>query len=128
MIKTKGGRASVEVGPGQLYIDHDTGLIHRPGHDPIEVNGPTTGSEYQELKKREKQNAEAMKHLRRQMASTFQCTQCKKKMSGKYARVKWRNVDGINMETLACFDQKCDAPIVMIEDALNVRVVPGARK
>jgi hypothetical protein len=66
--------------------------------------------------------------IRRQMRSTFQCTQCKKTFSGKFARVKWRTVQGVLMETLVCFDSKCDAPIVMIEDGLDVRVIPGGRQ
>lgn len=112
----------------ELRIDHETGLIHRKGQPSIELVGPTTGSEYQELKKAEKKNREAMKHMRRQMASTFQCTQCKKKFSGKRARIKWLKLDGVLAETLVCFDQKCDAPVIMIEDAMNLRTVPGSRR
>ena len=114
--------------PGELWVDHKTGLIHRKGHDPVPLNGPTTGSEYEDLKRKEKRNANAMALIRRQMRSTFQCTQCKKTFSGKFARVKWRTVQGVLMETLVCFDSKCDAPIVMIEDGLDVRVIPGGRQ
>ncbi len=81
------------------------------------MNGPTTGSEYQKLKRKEKQNAQAMRLLRKQMISTFQCTQCHRKFSGRFARIKWRKVQGINMETLVCPDVKCDAPVVMIKEA-----------
>jgi hypothetical protein len=111
----------VPTAPGEMYIDHETGLIHRPNHEPIPLQGPTTGSEYEELKRGEERNAKAMAHIRRQMAATFQCTQCKKKFSGKFARIKWRNVDGVNAETLVCFDSKCDGPIVMIKDPLDLR-------
>ncbi len=114
--------------PGELYIDHRDGTIRRPNHAPIPLQGPTTGAEYEELKCKEKQNAKAMALLRRQMASTFQCTQCKRKFSGKFARIKWRTVQGVFMETLVCFNPKCDAPVVMIEDGLDVRVIPGGRK
>ncbi len=114
--------------PGELYINHRDGTIRRPHHDPIPLNGPTTGTEYEELKKAEKKNAKAMAHIRRQMASTFQCTQCKRKFSGKFARVKWRNVQGVLMETLVCKDSTCDAPVIMIEDGLDVRVIPGVTK
>ena len=116
-----------EHAPGELYIDHKTGLVHRPNHEPIPLFGPTTGAEYEELKKKEIGNSKAMAHIRRQMASTFQCTQCKRKFSGKFARVKWRNVDGIFAETLVCFDSKCDAPIVCIVDALDMRDVKAVR-
>src|SRR5208282_4906040 len=61
--------------PGELYINHRDGTIRRPNHAPIPLQGPTTGAEYEELKRKEKQNAQAMALLRRQMASTFQCTQ-----------------------------------------------------
>jgi hypothetical protein len=108
--------------PGELYLDHKTGLIHRPNHEPVPISGPTTGSEYEELKQKEKQNAKAMALLRRQMASTFQCTQCKRKFSGKFARVVWRKTQGVLMETLICFDEKCQAPVVMIKDGLAMGV------
>lgn len=113
--------------PDRLWIDHETGLIHRPNNEPIELVGPTTGREYEDLKKAEKRNEQAMKLLKRQILSTFQCTQCRQKFSGKFARIKWRKVQGIDMETLVCFDPKCDAPVVMIEDAMNLRKVPGGR-
>ena len=113
--------------PGELYINHRDGTVRRPNHAPIPLVGPTTGTEYEELKKGEAKNAVAMKFIRRQMASTFQCTQCKRKFSGKFARVKWRNVDGIFAETLVCFDSKCDAPIVCIVDALDMRDVKAVR-
>jgi len=108
--------------PGELYVNHRDGTIRRPHHEPIPLVGPTTGSEYEELKQKEAQNAKAMQFIRRQMASTYQCTQCKRKFSGKIARIKWRNIDGVNTETLVCFDQKCDGPIVVIRDALEMRV------
>ena len=111
--------------PDEITIDHKTGLIHRKNHAPVELVGPTTGSEYEELKKKEKQNAKAMAHMRRQMAAFFQCTQCKQKFSGKYARIKWLNLDGVLAETLVCKDAKCDAPVIMIEDPLNLRTIPG---
>jgi len=118
-------KAPTNPHPDQLWVDHETGLIHRPNHDPVELNGPTTGREYEELKKASQRNEVAMAHMKRQMLSTFQCTQCRTKFSGKFARIKWRKVDGIDMETLVCFDQKCDGPIIMIEDALDLRKVPG---
>ena len=113
--------------PGELYINHRDGTIRRPNHAPIPLEGPTTGLEYEELKRKEKQNNEAMAFMRRQMASTFQCTQCKRKFSGKFARVAWRTIQGVFMETLVCRDQKCDAPVVKIVDALDMKA-GGARQ
>lgn len=107
--------------PGELWIDHKTGLIHRKNHEPIPITGPTTGSEYEELKKKEMANAKAMQFIRRQMASTFACIQCKKRFSGKFARVKWRNIDGVQAETLVCFDSTCDGPIVLVKDGGDPR-------
>jgi hypothetical protein len=114
--------------PGELYINHRDGTIRRPSHAPIPLEGPTTGAAYEELKRKEAQNNKAMAHIRRQLRSRFQCTQCKRKFMGGNARVKWRKVDGVLAETLVCFDAKCDAPIIMIEDGLDVRVIPGGRK
>jgi hypothetical protein len=65
-----------------------------------------------------------MQHWKRQMLSRFQCLQCKKTFWGKWCRVKWRNLDGVQTETLVCPDQTCDGPTVMVQDALNLREVP----
>lgn len=111
----------------QIRIDHETGLIHGLPEGPQPLVGPTTGSEYQELKKKEKQHAQAMHFLKRQILSTYQCTQCKRKWSGRDVRVKWRKQDGVNMETLVCPNKKCDGPVIMVEDAANLRHLPGAR-
>ena len=111
----------------EIRIDHETGLIHGLPGGPQPLNGPTTGAEYEALKKKEAQHKQAMHLIRRQMLSTYQCTQCKRKWSGKHARVKWRTQDGVNMETLVCPDSHCDGPLVLIEDALNLRQAPGGR-
>lgn len=113
--------------PDQLWVDHETGLIHRPGQAPVELSGPTTGSEYEQLKEREKQNAKLMHLLKRQMLSTYQCTQCRRKFSGKLARIKWRQMEGVNAETLVCPDSTCDGPVIMVEDARDLRSVPGGK-
>jgi len=114
--------------PGELYINHRDGTIRRPNHEPVPLNGPTTGAAYEELKAKEKQAAKMMAHIRRQMNSVFQCTQCKRKFSGKFARVKWRKVHGILMETLVCRDSTCDAPIIMVRDALDFHHAEGLKR
>lgn len=107
-----------------IRIDHETGLIHGLPDGPEPLNGPTTGSEYEALKKKEVEHKQAMHLLKRQMLSTYQCTQCKRKFSGKLARVKWRTTEGVNMETLVCPDQRCDGPVVMVADALSLTNPP----
>lgn len=111
----------------ELWIDHETGLIHLPGHAPEPVVGETSGKAYQDLKDRDVRRQQMMRHIRRQMLSRFQCTQCKRKFWGKDCRVKWRTVDGIMTETLVCPNVKCDGPTVMIQDALNLREIPSER-
>jgi hypothetical protein len=111
----------------QIRIDHETGLIHGLPNGPEPLVGPTTGSEYQELKKKEATHKEAMHLLKRQILSTYQCTECKRKWSGKDVRVKWRKTEGVNMETLVCVDRRCDGPVVMIEDAMSLTRPPGGR-
>ena len=113
--------------PGELWIDHETGLIHMPKHQPVPLEGPTSGRAYEELKKEDAINKQRMHFLRRQMLSVYQCTQCQQKMSGKFCRVKWRNIDGVQAETLVCRDVRCDAPVVLVEDAADLRHVPGGR-
>lgn len=106
-------------------VDHETGDIHVPGKGNLPLIGPTSGSAYEDLKQKEKENRLAMQRLKRAMLSTFQCTQCHTRQPGTDVRVKWGKVEGVEMETLVCRDRKCDAPVVMIEDALNLRAIPG---
>jgi len=108
------------VGPNQVWIDHETGLIHGLPEGPQPLVGPTTGSEYQQLKKKEREHKQAMHLLKRQMLSTYQCTQCKRKWSGKNVRLSWKLIDGVQAEVLKCPMSSCDAPVVLIEDALNL--------
>jgi hypothetical protein len=123
-------QAPTQPNPREMWIDHETGLIHWPAKDnkqPEPLNGPTTGQAYKEFKEAEKKNAALMQLMKRQMLSRYQCTQCKKKFYGKFARIKWRNVDGVQTETLVCPDSKCDAPVIMIEDAMNLKAAPGGQ-
>ncbi len=101
----------------KVWIDHETGLIHGLPDGPEPLNGPTSGAAYEDLKKKEKAQEQMNAHLQRQILSNFQCTQCKRKQRGRDVRVKWLKLDGVNAETLVCFDPKCDAPVVMIQDA-----------
>jgi ribosomal protein L37AE/L43A len=139
------GRQTRPTGPhAQIRIDHETGLIHGLPNGPQPLVGPTTGSEYQELKKKEALNKQNELAIRRRMLSTWQCTECKRKFPGRdprlprpatppsryYAtdlRVKWRKTEGVNVETLVCPDQRCDGPVIMVEDAMSLTHVPGGR-
>lgn len=111
----------------QIRIDHETGLIHGLPDGPQPLNGPTVGREYEELKKKEAAHKQAMHLLKRQMLSVYQCTECKRKWSGKLARVKWRKTEGVNMETLVCPDPHCDGPLVLYQDAMSLTNPPGVR-
>ena len=110
-----------------IRIDHETGLIYGLPEGPLPMNGPTTGQAYEDLKTKEAENRQMQQHLKRQILSTFQCLQCRRKQSGKNVRVKWRKEEGVNMETLVCFDTHCDGPVVMIEDALSLTNPPAGR-
>jgi hypothetical protein len=112
--------------PGELYVDHKTGLIHRPGHAAIQMNGPTTGRAYEEFKKIEAEAAAKMARMRRMMASTYQCTQCKETFLGAFGKMKNITIDGVEVEALFCRKTSCGAPIVMVRDALEMRN-PGGR-
>jgi hypothetical protein len=111
----------------KVYIDHETGLIHGLPDGPEPLVGPTSGKEYEDLKVREKQQAAMNAMLERQMLSTYQCTQCKRKQIGKHVRVKWLKQEGVNMETLVCFDGKCDAPVILLHDAGPLMKALGGR-
>lgn len=110
-----------------IRIDHETGLIHGLPNGPEPLVGPTTGSEYEALKKKEATHKQAMHLLKRQILSTYQCCQCKRKWPGKDVRVKWRKQEGVNMETLVCPDKRCDGPVVVYEDAISLTRPPGGR-
>lgn len=101
----------------KIRIDHETGIIHGLPDGPQPLVGPTSGKAYEELKAKEALHSQRNALLERQMLSTYQCTQCKRKQSGKDCRVKWRKTEGVNLETLVCFDPKCDAPVICIQDA-----------
>jgi ribosomal protein L37AE/L43A len=101
----------------RVWIDHETGLIHGLPEGPAPLNGPTTGAAYQELKRNEKEHRVRNAILERQMRSTYQCTECKRRQSGKNVRVKWRKIEGTLSETLVCFDTHCDGPVILVQDA-----------
>jgi hypothetical protein len=116
-----------ERGPGRIPTDvvkvnHETGNVHVPGKGDLPLIGPTSGTAYEELKRKETENQAAMMRLKRAIFSEYQCTQCKRKMSGALTRVKWLTLDGVKAEALVCCDTRCDAPVVMIKDALGLTV------
>lgn len=100
----------------KVRVDHETGLIHGLPGGPQPLVGPTAGREYEALKRNEQKHAAAMQILKRQMASTFQCTQCKRTFPGTVVRVKFPMVGGVPTQLLVCPDSKCDAPVVMVKE------------
>lgn len=107
-----------------VKVDHETGMVNVPGKGELPLIGPTSGSAYEDLKKREKDQYQFMLRLKRAILSTYQCQQCKKKMSGGNVRPKTVSIDGIETQILVCSDPKCDAPVTLIEDVLNVARPP----
>ena len=107
-----------------VTVNHETGEVHVPGKGNLPLIGPTSGPAYEDLKRKEQEHRASMLRLQRAMLSTFQCTQCHKIQPGTEVRVKWMKPEGVEMETLVCRDRKCDAPVVMIEDAKNLRAMP----
>lgn len=110
--------------PNEIWIDHESGLIHGMPGEPQPLVGPTTGAAYQELKKKEAQHRQEMHLLKRQILSTYQCTQCKRKQRGADVRMKWEMKDGVNMQLLVCRFPSCDGPVVLIEDAMSLTRPP----
>lgn len=110
--------------PNDVWVDHDTGLIHGLPGGPQPLVGPTTGAAYQELKKNEAKHKQEMHLLKRQILSTYQCIQCKRKQPGAFVRMKWEIKDGVNMQLLVCRNPKCDGPVVLIEDAMSLTRPP----
>lgn len=109
----------------QAKVDHETGLIYVPGKGNLPLIGPTSGAAYEDLKAKEKEHREANLRLRRAILSTYRCTQCKRVQSGANVRVRWMKFHGVEAETLVCANPRCDAPVVVIEDAANLRAIPG---
>jgi len=85
---------------------------------------PLVGMEDKKLKEKEKQHQRMSVHLRRQMLSEYQCTQCKRVWSGKIVRVKWDTQRGLKVELLVCPDKRCDGPVVIYRDALDLTNPP----
>jgi hypothetical protein len=114
----------------EMWVDQETGLIHWPesqGKAPEPLNGPTTGAAYEDLKEREKEFQQLNLLLKRQMLSTYQCVNCHQKTPGKLARIRRAKIDGVETDLLVCPRPRCDGPLIMIEDAADLRSVPGGR-
>jgi hypothetical protein len=104
----------------QVKVNHDEGTVYVPGSG----NLPLIGVDPKKLEEREKVNARNKLHLRRQVLSTWRCTQCKRTWSGKFVRVKWELIDGIRTELLVCPDKRCDGPVVVFKDAFDLMNAP----
>jgi hypothetical protein len=122
--------------PNELWIDHETGMIHRPNNEPIALNGPTSGSEYEQLKAKEKQAREMMLRIKRELLSVHVCPQCGWKGRGDgtrancnigACRIKRATLHGVEMELLVCPDTRCDSPVLRVEDAMDLRSMPGGK-
>jgi hypothetical protein len=99
-----------------IKVDSSKNTIWVPGSG----NLPMVGLDQQRLDEKQKQHQRMSIHLRRQMLSTFQCTECKRKWSGKNVRIKWALQDGLKVELPVCPDLKCNAPVMIFRDALDL--------
>lgn len=111
-----------------VKVDHETGMVNVPGKGELPLIGPTSGSAYEDLKRREKEQYQFMLRLKRAILSTYQCQQCKKKISGAHVRIRTTTIGGLETQLLVCSDPKCDAPVTLIEDVLDLRQQPGERQ
>jgi hypothetical protein len=119
------------------FVDHETGLIHLPSGD-LPLVGPTSGMEYEQLKRAEPDAKKARWLIERYLRSILQCTQCKRKFSHfnpsrereilcRAPRIRWLKVEGRMQESLVCFDPACDGPVIVAQDILELRDAPGGR-
>jgi hypothetical protein len=111
----------------------ETGLIHLKGKEPLPMVGPTSGAEYEKLKKDEKSALQVKQQIERYLRSTVQCTQCKRRWSWFNPKEGWSEKGSVVVkwmsghEVLTCPDLKCAGPCVVVEDAMSVRGVPGGK-
>ncbi len=103
----------------KVYIDHETGLIHGLPDGPEPLVGPTSGKEYEDLKKKEQHNDAAAKLMRRLMLSNWKCIQCKRVWKGTLVRIRF---DDFHKEKFYCPDPRCDAPVVMCETVEQIAI------
>lgn len=122
--------------PNELWVNHETGMIERPGQASIALNGPTSGSEYEQLKAKEVEARAMMLRIKREMLSVHKCPQCgwQGRGDGTQAnrnlgacRIKRAKLHGVETELLVCPNTRCDSPVLRIQDAADLRIAPGGR-
>jgi len=96
-----------------LQIDHETGDLVISNFGRLPLVGPTSGSEYEQLKKREAQKRVVDEILLRLMRKFWKCNQCGKIWPGTQIRPQWSKA--LQAEILVCADPSCDAPVVECE-------------
>lgn len=106
------------------------GLTLLPGESqPQEM----TGVDPDHLKAQLERNIEMKSRLLRDMAATWQCTQCRREQSGKFIRVRvvggtWETVNGVRtltggQEVLVCRYQTCNGPVIKIKDPYRTKLI-----
>jgi len=137
-------------------VDHETGLLHLPGKEPLPLIGPTSGRAYEKLKQDEKNAVQQKLDWERILRSTYQCLQCRRKFNALASKLghseplsvrpEWRDLgravpDSFNLADMyaptppmmrqiigfRCANLKCNGPVVLVEDALDLREAPGGR-
>ena len=102
----------------RVSVDPSSNKIFVPGSGNI----PIVGLDREKLDAAQKRNQRDMLELRRMMLSTWQCTACRKKFPGREVRAK---KDGLNGVAFIC--PECSGPVVIMEDALSLTVIPGGK-
>jgi hypothetical protein len=102
----------------RVSVDPNSNKIFVPGSGNI----PIVGLDPKKLDTAEKRNHRDMLALRRMLLSTWQCTACRQKFPGREVRAK---KDGLSGVAFVC--PECSGPIVIMEDALSLTVIPGGK-
>ncbi len=99
--------------PG-IRVDHETGLIHIPGKDPLPLVTDLSRSQQREA---DSLQARRNKIMIENMGAFFKCPQCGKIWPGYQMIVKWDTIGSVTSEYLHCPgpgihdpNKKCEAP------------------
>lgn len=106
--------------PKGIRVDHETGLIHIPGKDPLPL--------LTDLSKSQQREADSLQNRRNKimidnMGAFFKCPQCGKITPGYQMIVKWNKLEGVMSEFLHCPNpgihdpsKICDSPCVRVQE------------
>lgn len=106
--------------PPGVRVDHETGLIHIPGKDPLPL---LTTLSREEQRAADELQARRNKIILENMQAFFKCTQCGETWPGWQMTVKWDKLEGVTSEFLHCPgpgvhdpSKRCDAPCAKVPE------------